>query len=124
MTTITRKQLYDLVWSKPMRDAAADIGISDVGPKKVCGRYRVPVPPQGYWNQVHAGRRPPKAVFREVDDPGLNRIAIAGSSYNPPPEVKKALVEAKERESRPTRRSKSHPLHRQPCRRPCVWLLR
>jgi len=28
---MTRKQLYDLIWSKPMRDAAAEIGISDVG---------------------------------------------------------------------------------------------
>ena len=29
-------------------DAAAEIGISDVGLKKVCDRHRVPVPPQGY----------------------------------------------------------------------------
>jgi hypothetical protein len=48
-----------------MRDAATDIGISDVGLKKVCIRHRVPVPPQGYWNKVHAGQRPPKAIFRE-----------------------------------------------------------
>jgi hypothetical protein len=47
MTTLARKQLYDLIWSKPMRDAAAEIGISDVGLKKVCVRHRVPVPPQG-----------------------------------------------------------------------------
>jgi hypothetical protein len=87
MTTMTRRQLYDLIWAKPMRDAAADIGISDVGLKKVCIRHRVPVPPQGYWNKVHAGQKPSKAIFREVDDAGINLIEIAGSSYDPPPAV-------------------------------------
>jgi hypothetical protein len=67
MTIMTRRQLYDLIWSKPMRDAAAEIGISDVGLKKVCVRHRVPVPPQGYWNKVHSGQTPPKATFREVE---------------------------------------------------------
>jgi hypothetical protein len=99
MTTMTRRQLYDLIWSKPMRDAAADIGISDVGLKKVCIRHRVPVPPQGYWNKVHADQKPSKAIFREVDDAGINHIEIAGSNYDPPLAVKKALVEAKARES-------------------------
>jgi hypothetical protein len=53
---ITRQQLYDLVWSKPMRDAAATIPMSDVGLKKVCVRHHVPVPVRGHWNKVHAGR--------------------------------------------------------------------
>ncbi|TAJ82896.1 hypothetical protein [Reyranella sp.] len=56
---LTRRALYDLVWSKPMRDAAADVGISDVGLKKRCRSQAVPVPPQGYWNKVHAGHRMP-----------------------------------------------------------------
>lgn len=54
---MTRKQLHKLVWSHPMRDAAATIPMSDVGLKKVCRRHGVPVPPQGYWNKVYAGHR-------------------------------------------------------------------
>jgi hypothetical protein len=87
-----------------MRDAAAETGISDVGLKKVCDRHRVPVPPQGYWNKVHAGQSPPKAIFREVDDPRVNRVEIVGSSYNPPPEVKKVLIEAKAQEKEPAKK--------------------
>ena len=87
-----------------MRDAAAEIGISDVGLKKVCDRHRVPVPPQGYWNKVHAGQKPAKALFREISDLRLERVEISGSSYNPPPEVKKALVDARARESAPDRK--------------------
>ena len=104
MTTMTRRQLYDLIWSKPMRDAANEIGISDVGLQKVCVRHRIPVPPQGYWNKVHAGQNPPKAIFRDITDVALNRVQIAGSTYSPPPEVKKALVEAKAREAVPNKR--------------------
>jgi hypothetical protein len=36
MATMTRRELYDLVWSTPMRDAARQVGMSDVGLKKVC----------------------------------------------------------------------------------------
>jgi hypothetical protein len=56
-TTTSRKELYDLVWAMPMREAAATIPISNVGLKKVCRRYKVPVPPQGYWNKLRAGHR-------------------------------------------------------------------
>jgi hypothetical protein len=110
MTTMTRRQIYDLIWSKPMRDAAAEIGLSDVGLKKVCIRHRVPVPPQGYWNKVHAGQKPSKAIFRDVNDARLNRVEIAGSRYNPPPEMKKALIEAKSRESAPDRKIEVPPI--------------
>lgn len=41
---LTCRDLYDLVWPKPMRDAAEDLGIADVGLSKVCDRHRVPRP--------------------------------------------------------------------------------
>ncbi len=47
--TFTRKQLYDLIWSKPMREAAVELNISDVGLAKLCKRNNLPRPPQGYW---------------------------------------------------------------------------
>src|SRR5688572_26267959 len=46
--TLTRKQIYDLVWSRPMRDVARELGFSDVGLKKLCRRNGIPTPPQGY----------------------------------------------------------------------------
>lgn len=52
----TRQELLDLVWSKPMRDVAAGIGVSDVAMKKACRNADVTTPPQGHWNRVHAGR--------------------------------------------------------------------
>ena len=98
MTTMTRRQLYDLIWSKPMREAAAEVGISDVGLKKVCIRHRVPVPLQGYWNKIHAGQSPRKALFRDIDDAALDRVAIAGAYYRVPQEVRQTLVAAQARD--------------------------
>lgn len=57
METHTRQQLYDLVWSQPMKDAAKKLGLSDNGLRKHCVKAFVPLPPQGYWNKVHAGQK-------------------------------------------------------------------
>ncbi len=56
--TLTRQQIYDLVWSEAMKNLATKIGISDVAIAKHCRKCDVPVPPRGYWNKVHAGKRP------------------------------------------------------------------
>jgi hypothetical protein len=45
---LTRRSLYDLVWSRPMTKVADDLGISDVALKKICDRHRVPTPARGY----------------------------------------------------------------------------
>lgn len=58
-TYLPREALYELVWSKPMRTAAAELGLSDVGLKKRCRSWAIPVPPQGYWNKAQAGHRLP-----------------------------------------------------------------
>ena len=52
----TRHEMLDLVWSKPMRDVAAEIGVSDVAVKKACRSADVATPPQGHWNKIHAGK--------------------------------------------------------------------
>lgn len=52
----TRKELYELVWSQPMRSIASDVGISDVALAKHCKRADIPVPPRGYWARKQAGK--------------------------------------------------------------------
>jgi hypothetical protein len=62
-----RDDLYALVWSKTMREAAMDYGVSDVALKKVCRKLDVPTPPQGYWLRLASGRdavRPELAPLR------------------------------------------------------------
>lgn len=56
---LSRKDLYDLVWSEPMTKLADQFGLSDVGLKKKCRRLNIPVPPRGYWARKQAGQTPP-----------------------------------------------------------------
>ena len=42
--TLTRKELYDKVWSQPVHTLAKEYGISDVGLKKICKRRDIPTP--------------------------------------------------------------------------------
>ncbi len=89
---LSRRELYDLVWSKPMRDVAAELGVSDVGLSKVCDRHRVPRPEQGYWNKKNAGQKVKQTVFAETDDPHINRIEIRGA-LSQVPEAARQIIE-------------------------------
>ena len=66
---LTRSGLFNLVWSVPVTQAAADFGMSDNGLRKTCRRYQIPTPPRGYWR--HKGARKPTKTFRRPRLPSL-----------------------------------------------------
>lgn len=49
--TLSAEELRELVWSKPMRDVAKDLGVSDVAVKKSCLRLGIETPKRGHWLQ-------------------------------------------------------------------------
>jgi hypothetical protein len=49
---LTRRQLYDLVWSQPATDLARKLRISSVAVGKACRRWNIPAPPRGYWAKL------------------------------------------------------------------------
>lgn len=100
---ITRRDLYDLVWSKPMTALAEEFGISDRGLAKTCNRHRIAVPPRGYWAKVAAGEQPKVPPFLELRDRSLDSITIRGATASLPESVAELARKRKvERESRPT----------------------
>ena len=58
VTSLTREQLYEFVWTEPMQVLGPRYGMSDVGLKKVCKRLRIPTPGRGYWAQKSVGKAP------------------------------------------------------------------
>jgi len=56
--TRSRQALYDLVWSRPVREVAKDFGLSDVALAKRCHALKIPIPKRGYWAKFAAGQRP------------------------------------------------------------------
>lgn len=61
---LTRKALYDLVWSEPTMTPSARVGIPDVALKKTCARAGILTPECGHigpgkmWGRRHSGRIP------------------------------------------------------------------
>lgn len=47
--SITREEIYDLVWAKPLTALAIELGVSNVGLAKICDRLGVPRPRSGHW---------------------------------------------------------------------------
>jgi hypothetical protein len=78
---LSREDLYELAWSKPISQLAADFGISDVALAKRCRRLGIPLPGRGYWARVDAGQRPyrPRLPKRDPQWQDQNALAVAPS---------------------------------------------
>ena len=53
---LTREELYQLVWERPVQEVARSRGVSGVALGKTCRRLGVPVPGRGYWARKAAGQ--------------------------------------------------------------------
>lgn len=112
---LTRRVMYDLVWSKPMTKVAEEFGISDVALKKICQKHRVPTPPRGYWAKKDAGKPVKQVSFHDTADPQDERIVIYGSRSKLPPEVRQVLDQERERRKASARsRSIAEPVATEP----------
>ena len=85
---LTRRAMYDLVWSRPMTKVAEDLGISDVALKKICDKHRIPTPPRGYWAKRDAGKPTKQIQCHSTSDPQHEHIVIHGSRNNLAPEIR------------------------------------
>ena len=56
----SRNELYELVWAKPMTHLAKELGLSDVGLRKICVKYGIPLPLRGYWSRLQFGKQDPR----------------------------------------------------------------
>ena len=84
--TLTRQDLYELVWSKPLVELAKDFGLSDVALAKRCRKLAIPVPGRGYWARVAAGQVPRQPPLKKRDDQPLDYSALSFSAPREPSE--------------------------------------
>lgn len=78
---LSRKALYDLVWSEPMKTLSARFGISDVALKKTCARAGIPTPYRGYWAEKDAEKKTFQAAL-PTRPPGMDDQVLIGSGGN------------------------------------------
>jgi|GEM_PF-6683028 len=110
--TITRKELYDLIWSKPIMDISKEFGISDRGLGKVCERNDIPKPPRGYWQRLNSGEKIEIPKLPKIKDKWRENIHIEGTVevQMPDPVAKKVIEQTNEQLVVPAGLLKTHPL--------------
>ncbi|NTZ90489.1 hypothetical protein [Agrobacterium tumefaciens] len=74
--SMSREELYELVWSTPMQKLAETYGLSDRGLAKTCQRYLVPVPSRGHWAKIDAGQPVKRTPLRAVENTALHTVHI------------------------------------------------
>src|SRR6266446_1088315 len=82
---LTREQLYDIVWSEPIRTVAERYGLSDRGLAKICIRLHVPVPGRGYWRQKEVGKKvwqPPLKALPPTAPPSERAVTLSPRPSN------------------------------------------
>lgn len=84
MASLTRRQLYDLIWSHEMPKVAAHLGISEWQIRQICENHRVPLPTAAFWRDKAAGRRAKQAIFTTTANAQLELITL-GPTKTPVP---------------------------------------
>lgn len=76
---ITRREVYDLVWRRPISELAEVWGTTAAGVVEVCGKLNIPLPGPGHWELVQAGQQVERALL-----PAPERNTPIGVSTNEP----------------------------------------
>ena len=83
---ITRENLYDLVWSKPMTKVAEQFEVSGSYMARVCAVLNVPRPERGYWAKLAVGKAPARMPLPEAtpgDQLSWSRDGALGPASEP-----------------------------------------
>lgn len=98
MHIISREELYEQVWARPMTKVAADYGVTSTALKKTCNRHKIPTPDRGYWAKLEHGKPVRTRPLPKLTDSRLDRVRINGITLESlSEEVTKAGAEVRER---------------------------
>jgi hypothetical protein len=86
-TTISRRQLYEDIWSTPLGELSRKYGISNEAIARACKRHSVPRPSQGYWSKKRAGWADPPPPLLPADDPRLDTVTLAEEHPEDVPDI-------------------------------------
>jgi AcrR family transcriptional regulator len=73
----TREQLYQRVWSKPLRVVAKEVGVSGNALAKICSRLLVPYPSRGHWAKISGGKAPIRPPLPAAPETNMRRVTIS-----------------------------------------------
>ena len=53
---LTRKELYDLLWSEPITEVLIKYNLSYHDLREICKTFNIPTPKMGYWGKLKFGK--------------------------------------------------------------------
>lgn len=62
-TLLTRKELYDLLWTTPLNKIANDYNLTIQQIKDSCNANNIPLPQVGYWSKLKYNKQPSIAML-------------------------------------------------------------
>jgi hypothetical protein len=65
---ITRKELYEHLWTKPLTTLAHELGVWYGELLSISNEYKIPRPPLGYWVKVKYGKKVRRTPLRPLPD--------------------------------------------------------
>ncbi|HEY5758063.1 MAG TPA: TetR/AcrR family transcriptional regulator [Steroidobacter sp.] len=74
---LSRKDLYQRVWSEPLRIVAKELGLTGSALAKICDRLLVPYPPRGYWMKFNAGKALVRASLPAAPEANARQVRIS-----------------------------------------------
>jgi AcrR family transcriptional regulator len=74
---LSRRELYQRVWSEPLAVVAKQLGVSANGVAKICNRLLVPYPSRGYWAKANVGKAPARPPLPPHPEHNGARVTIS-----------------------------------------------
>lgn len=72
---LTRKELYDIVWSTPVSKLTQEYALSNDGIKKLCKQFEIPMPDGGYWMKLKFNKKVKKEKLNPIFG-GVDKIVL------------------------------------------------
>ena len=76
-TVLSRRELYQRVWSKSISVVAKELGLSSNALAKICNRLLVPYPSRGDWNKISAGKRVTRDALPAAPERQSERLVVS-----------------------------------------------
>ncbi len=84
-TRVSREELYEKIWTEPVRTVAKGFGLSDVALAKQCKRLKIPLPGRGYWSKKAAGKNVRRHPLPAL--PPNDAVTPRAKTFSPPPVI-------------------------------------
>jgi hypothetical protein len=83
---LSRQDIYNLVWEKPLSHLAKEYKISYSGLRKICVRLKIPLPNHGHWARLRLGKSYKKPALPEYNSTEKIQLEKRNSSDQVVPE--------------------------------------